>query len=166
MKCENCKNKHDGSFGSGRFCSKSCSRSFSTKNKRHEINKKVSEKLTGRQLTQEHRDKLKLLWNDTSYKNYMRRKPQPIENLLVENSSVSTQHIKRRILKENIRPYMCEECGITDTYNGKPIVHQLHHINGNSKDHRLENLQLLCPSCHSQTDNWSGKKHASVAQLD
>ena len=44
--CENCQKEHDGSFGSGRFCSSKCSHSFSTKNKRLEINLKVSKKLT------------------------------------------------------------------------------------------------------------------------
>jgi hypothetical protein len=44
-KCEYCKKEHDGSFGSGRFCSKKCARGFSTKAKRKEINKKVSKKL-------------------------------------------------------------------------------------------------------------------------
>jgi hypothetical protein len=45
MVCENCKNQHDGSYGSGRFCSVKCSRGFSTKEKRKEINKAVSKKL-------------------------------------------------------------------------------------------------------------------------
>jgi len=159
MKCENCNQEHDGNFGSGRFCCKSCSRAFSTKSKRKDINLKVSEKLTGRKLSQEHRVKLKSLWEDDGYRSRSRRKAQPIENLLIENSSVSTQHIKRRLIREKLKLNVCEDCGIDDTYNGKPIVHQLHHINGNSKDHRLENLQMLCPNCHSQTENWSGKKN-------
>ncbi len=46
MKCENCNNDHDGSYGSGRFCSSKCARGFSTKEKREEINKKVSKKLS------------------------------------------------------------------------------------------------------------------------
>ena len=50
MKCENCNKKHDGSYGSGRFCSKHCSHSFCTKNKRKEINKKVSSTMTGRKM--------------------------------------------------------------------------------------------------------------------
>jgi hypothetical protein len=45
MKCENCGCKHDGSYGSGRFCSTKCSRGFSTKAKRKEINEKVSKSL-------------------------------------------------------------------------------------------------------------------------
>lgn len=43
--CENCCTEHNGNYGSGRFCSKLCARSFSTKGKRSEINKKVSDKL-------------------------------------------------------------------------------------------------------------------------
>lgn len=48
MICELCQNEHNGSYGSGRFCSKECARSFSTKAKRKEINEKVSKTLTGR----------------------------------------------------------------------------------------------------------------------
>ena len=48
MKCENCEQDHDGSYGSGRFCSTKCSRGFSTKSKRKEINEKVSKALIGR----------------------------------------------------------------------------------------------------------------------
>lgn len=43
--CETCESLHSGKYGSGRFCSMSCSRSFSTKFKRFEINKKVSNSL-------------------------------------------------------------------------------------------------------------------------
>ena len=41
-RCENCKCNHDGTYGSGRFCTPKCARGFSTKNKRNEINEKVS----------------------------------------------------------------------------------------------------------------------------
>jgi len=43
--CENCGVEHDGTYGSGRFCSTKCSRGFSTKAKRKEINKKISDSL-------------------------------------------------------------------------------------------------------------------------
>lgn len=46
--CENCEKEHDGTYGSGRFCSCKCSRGFSTKNKRKEINAKVSKTLKGK----------------------------------------------------------------------------------------------------------------------
>jgi len=44
--CENCGKDHTGEYGSGRFCSLKCSRGFSTKGKRSEINKKVSAALS------------------------------------------------------------------------------------------------------------------------
>ena len=43
--CENCNKEHNGTYGSGRFCSSKCARSFATKHNREEINKKTSEKL-------------------------------------------------------------------------------------------------------------------------
>lgn len=45
MKCENCGKEHNGNYGSGRFCSQLCARSFSTKANRKEINKRVSKTL-------------------------------------------------------------------------------------------------------------------------
>lgn len=43
--CETCGIEHDGSYGSGRFCSLKCARGFSTKTNREETNKKVSKTL-------------------------------------------------------------------------------------------------------------------------
>jgi hypothetical protein len=54
MKCENCLVEHDGSYGSGRFCSAKCARGFSTKNNRDKINKSVSESMSGRKLSAKH----------------------------------------------------------------------------------------------------------------
>jgi hypothetical protein len=48
MFCQRCEKSHDGKYGSGRFCSAKCARSFSTFSKRSEINEKVSDTLTGR----------------------------------------------------------------------------------------------------------------------
>lgn len=59
--CELCDGIHYGEYGSGRFCSSGCARSFSSKDKRAEINKRVSVTLTGRNLTDEHR---KNIWKN------------------------------------------------------------------------------------------------------
>lgn len=48
MICENCNKEHNGSYGSGRFCSCKCARCFSSKAKRQEINEKVSKTLLKR----------------------------------------------------------------------------------------------------------------------
>lgn len=50
MNCKNCTHKvaiKYSQYSTGEFCSRECARAYSTKNKRVEINKKVSKKLTG-----------------------------------------------------------------------------------------------------------------------
>ena len=46
MNCEACNVDHSGTYGSGRFCSPKCARSFSTSKKRKEINEKIRKALT------------------------------------------------------------------------------------------------------------------------
>jgi 5-methylcytosine-specific restriction endonuclease McrA len=45
----------------------------------------------------------------------------------------------------------CQECGLTE-WLGEPLTVQIDHINGVRTDYRLENLRMLCPNCHSQTE--------------
>lgn len=47
-------------------------------------------------------------------------------------------------------------CGIRD-WNGRELVFELHHIDGNRNNNSLDNLMILCPNCHSQTDNFRNK---------
>jgi hypothetical protein len=48
---------------------------------------------------------------------------------------------------------VCEHCGLTE-WRGEPVSLELHHVNGDPLDNRLESLQLLCPNCHAQTENY------------
>ena len=50
----------------------------------------------------------------------------------------------------------CEQCGVTE-WLGNPINLEIHHIDGNHNNNELENIQLLCPNCHSYTENYRGK---------
>ena len=67
-----------------------------------------------------------------------------------------TLKLKNRLLKEGIFKNECCECGITE-WNNKPLNMQLDHINGDSSDHRKENLRMLCPNCHAQTETYCGR---------
>lgn len=79
-----------------------------------------------------------------------------LDEILVEDSKYSNLYsLKNRILKANKLKYECSECKIT-SWNNKPLTLQLDHINGVNNDHRIENLRLLCPNCHSQTPTFSG----------
>lgn len=78
------------------------------------------------------------------------------KDLLTENNTFQTFKLKQRLLKEGIIQNKCSECGVSD-WNGKALNMHLDHINGINNDHRLENLRMLCPNCHSQTDTYCGK---------
>ena len=88
---------------------------------------------------------------------------KPLSEVLCKNSTGNSNKLKERLIKYGVKKYQCEnpECGIKEWLN-KPIKLQLHHINGNHYDNRLENLVLLCPNCHSQTSNFGSKNSADV----
>jgi 5-methylcytosine-specific restriction endonuclease McrA len=70
------------------------------------------------------------------------------------------------VIRENLLENKCNICGLHDYWNGKPIVLHLHHIDGNRKNNDINNLEMLCPNCHSQTVTYGGKnsrKNASIA---
>lgn len=67
-----------------------------------------------------------------------------------------TFKLRNRLIKEGLKQNKCDCCGISE-WNGKEIVCHLDHIDGNNSNHSLENLRILCPNCHSQTDTWCGK---------
>lgn len=75
------------------------------------------------------------------------------KTLILRKKKRPSSKTKELVLNHKLKPYKCEICGITE-WLGNPITLQLHHINGNPLDDRLENLQILCPNCHSQTDSY------------
>lgn len=85
----------------------------------------------------------------------------PLEKILTEDSNYNRTRLKDRLIEERIKEYKCECCGISE-WLGRPISLQLHHLNGIHNDNRLSNLQLLCPNCHSQTENFGTKGKGMV----
>jgi DNA-binding CsgD family transcriptional regulator len=88
----------------------------------------------------------------------------PFDELLVAGVHRSRFNLKTRIVKAGLKQKLCELCGIA-SWNGRPITLALHHVNGDRHDNRIENLQLLCPNCHSQTDTFAGRNGRSVPQV-
>lgn len=73
---------------------------------------------------------------------------------LINGEKLHIQTIKK-LLIEDIGNF-CELCN-TSKWLDNPITLEVHHIDGNNKNNELQNLQILCPNCHSQTDNYRAK---------
>jgi hypothetical protein len=80
----------------------------------------------------------------------------PLAELLVASTPRGRWNLKRRLVAAGLKAPRCELCGV-DSWRGRPLSLALHHVNGVGDDNRLENLQLLCPNCHSQTDTFAGR---------
>lgn len=68
----------------------------------------------------------------------------------------SSQTIKKKFLKQV--EYRCVSCGNKGSWLNKPLTLELHHRDGDRKNNRFSNLELLCCNCHSQTQNYKKKK--------
>lgn len=82
-----------------------------------------------------------------------------IDNTLRVGPTIGSNSLRSRLIKEGVKEAKCEKCGITE-WNGCPAPLELDHINGNHEDNRLENLQILCPNCHAQTDTYRGRNRS------
>ena len=148
MKCIKCNNEHDGSFGSGKYCSRACANS---RVRTEEVKKKISEGVkASEQFVRGNREKY------IDYKELGKKLKQIADNKILEAeyNTLTYDRLKKRIVLEQNQK--CNHCGI-DEWNGKPIVLELEHIDGNHSNNERENLEAICPNCHSQTDTWRGR---------
>lgn len=98
-------------------------------------------------------------------KKFPNAKKIPLEEILTENSTYNRSHLKQRLLKNGMLKNECYECKLGTEWNGKKISLQIDHINGVSNDNRLENLRIICPNCHSQTQNFAGKNFKRTRKI-
>lgn len=87
---------------------------------------------------------------------YTRKKTASIQDYLNNKIKITSAKLKEKLIAEGLKENRCEICGISE-WQGKPITCQLHHKDGNNQNNCLENLQILCPNCHSQTENYCGQ---------
>lgn len=158
MKCEKCERDHDGSYGSGRFCSRACanSRVWSQKDKQKKsetVKKKFAQEKWGyHSITSEHRKAI----------GFSVRKKAIKDLLEAEFNTLSDYQQRKILLLEN--DYRCQKCNVGE-WEGEQLPLEIHHINGDRKDKRRENVELLCPNCHSITPNWKTKTHYTREKL-
>lgn len=86
--------------------------------------------------------------------------PRALANVLIEHSNYNRVRLKKRLIEAQMLQNSCYVCNIANSWQGKELVLHLDHINGVKDDNRIENLRLLCPNCHSQTDTYCSKNKA------
>ena len=84
---------------------------------------------------------------------------KPLSEILRKGIVFQSFKLKRRLFAEGLKEKRCEMC-LNIEWLGKLIPLELDHVNGDSADNRIENLRVLCPNCHAQTETYRGKKLA------
>jgi hypothetical protein len=137
-----------------KFCNHSCSASYTNKN-RAAVNtcKNCNSSIPKRNIycnnscQQEYQRKLKI--QDFLDGKYI---GQPLQ-------FKSSSWIKTFLLENS--NYKCSSCGIGEEWNGKPLTLEIDHVDGKAYNNTLENLRIICPNCHSQTDTYKSKNKTS-----
>ncbi len=78
---------------------------------------------------------------------------KPVSYFLRNGSFIISHTLKNKLIKEGIKDNICEKCH-NKKWNGLDIPLELHHIDGQKFNNELSNLQILCPNCHAQTNNY------------
>lgn len=80
---------------------------------------------------------------------------KPAMEYIINNIPIQSFKLKEKLIKDGIKPNHCELCGIS-TWHGVLLPLELHHKDGNHYNNQLENLEILCPNCHSIQEGNSG----------
>jgi hypothetical protein len=173
-KCKKCGSEFEPKKGLKNYCSLKC-RNSRTWTEEDKIKKSESAKKSEKVMkqikklhTQYYIDKIKStkatkksveLSKQVFNKIKAKRKQTYKEKLLLEDfNTLSFERLRKRVIYEQNES--CNKCGINE-WLGENITLELDHINGNNKDNSRDNLEALCPNCHSQTKTWRGRNKSS-----
>jgi hypothetical protein len=139
--CPKCNVLHEKK---GIFCSRTCANSWIFS---EEAKLKKSLALKGKSFKRSENfdlEKWKSKVIETRLKKY---KTATFEELGLTNK-------RRRIFEE--QNHCCNNCGISE-WLGQKINLELEHKDGNTENNSRDNLEGLCPNCHSLTETWRGR---------
>ena len=78
-------------------------------------------------------------------------------HFLVKDKLVTTKVLRRAMIESGIK-HECNECGLGDEWNGRSLVLQIEHKDGDHRNNDPSNVTFLCPNCHSQTETYGAIK--------
>lgn len=88
-----------------------------------------------------------------------------VYSYLENNKSVSASLLRNKLIESGLKEERCERCKRTE-WEGEKIPLELHHINMNHYDNRIENLQILCSNCHSLAHGYSNNKNKPKSEVN
>ena len=148
-KCKKCGKEFNPVKGLVNYCTIECrnSREWSDDDKKKKsISAKNSEKVK-----ESNKNRPKEMWEKIGLK----RKETHKQNILTLNyEDLSFESLRFRILYE--QENKCNRCGL-DKWLGQDIILELEHKDGNNKNNVRDNLEMICPNCHSLTETWRGR---------
>lgn len=165
MICEQCGKDHEGNYGSGRFCCRSCSNRWVALHQSPEAKARKIEKgrgnLTNRgweHLTDEQLAAARSKGGNTTAKLRRLKRKEWLDNILFTEGAASDVYnggyakFRDYLIEYGYKEHKCEICGGVE-WLGNPIPIELHHKDSNGNHNYLSNLQILCPNCHAMTDS-------------
>ena len=101
------------------------------------------------------------VWNK-GMRGLVRKSTRSLNEILVKDKNYQSHKLRLRLFREKIKEKKCELCGWAEMSKDGRLPLELNHINGNHSDNRLENLQILCPNCHSLQPTHRGRNKKRV----
>lgn len=83
-----------------------------------------------------------------------------LEDILSNKVPCQSNRLKWKLIDAGYKEHKCENCGLSE-WLGNPIPIELHHVDGDNSNNKLDNLKIICPNCHTLTDNyrWKGARN-------
>lgn len=162
MNCKKCGNEFEPSKGLTNYCSMSCRNS---RERPDEVKEKIRQSMknglaSGKILSYEERlnrmseqDRERFL-NRMKEINLEQKKKARDLIMTADFETLSFERLRKRIIYE--QDERCNSCGISE-WMGKPISLELEHKDGDHHNDLRDNLEALCPNCHSQTPTFRGR---------
>lgn len=145
-------NQYDIQHRKLHFCSKDCFNKYLKENKKSTVNKETFCLNCGKSFNIPKGSRGKFCCIECSVAYKVKQSEQKILNGI----RVSERVLKNYLMKQ-YKQCMNPECKWNWTNTNNPVL-ELHHKDGNHLNNTLENCILLCPNCHSLTDNYKFKK--------
>lgn len=95
------------------------------------------------------------------YKQYILRWKNGLEKGYGVHKTLDlSSHIRRYMLEKYNNS--CQKCGWNQLHpiDNKPLV-EINHIDGDAENCKEENLEVLCPNCHSMTETFRARNKKS-----